>query len=561
MKLMMSFVNGTDDKVQEKSEEFLKDKIQETKSSIQSSSNIIEETKSSTENDNSDQDRIDADKRADDIKKEYLEKERHYALKDSFKRLKNKLKNDIRLLKEKRNRKKNAILYDLSPAQSWLLLASMSIKKRAILNNSTLFILNKKVDLSLLNEAIDLELERNDSFKIRITKFKKRTVKQYFLCEQEKPKSDRKILDFSDKNPKKMFNKLQKLSGKSEKIYNTPLHRIYLIKSYDEKYGIFSIINNLIMDDFGISVFYKDIMYLYEMLKNGKEVVKEFNLYENILQRELIYENNITMQHKTNEFWKRQEITEMTSILCEKKNKKDNLKPDKTRKNNLKMMLARYIFPYKSLQYVINMDERDCDRIFNFCAENKLPFNTLIELCVAMFLYSKDTTKKEVCFLEGLSRRKGSDEKYSGGRREVYLPYSMVVDENQSFIQALGGLKKYYRKVVEFDKINPIKILDINNRYISAGKISYGDVIFTYHPVQMKFNYSAEYVLGNNQVSLVPLQITIIHNSGKKGGLDFYYKYRIKELSLEDIISLHKMFQDILARGIENPDITIKKLL
>jgi len=189
--------------------------------------------------------------------------------------------------------------YDLTSAQNLLSMQQKYTLYRQCNNICTSVLFDRTLDFEVLKKAIKIAYERNDAFRVRITKDGKKE-KQYFA---DNGLQEIEFLDFSGKTQAEMENKFSAIARKRITYYNKPLSKIYLVKSFDGKTGVCFINSHIMMDSWAVTVFYKDLFEVYEALLAQRDMPKPIASYEKLMQKDLDYPN--TPKYKSDyEFWK-----------------------------------------------------------------------------------------------------------------------------------------------------------------------------------------------------------------------------------------------------------------
>ncbi|HZJ99894.1 MAG TPA: condensation domain-containing protein, partial [Tissierellaceae bacterium] len=177
--------------------------------------------------------------------------------------------------------------YALTPAQMTLFFSQKYTVQKQVNNICTSVLVDQELDFDILKKSIQKAYERNDCLRIRIVKVGK-DMKQYFE-RYEEPEIE--YLDFRGKTFEEMEKKLYKFAHKRISNFGESMSKIFMMHSFDGKCGIYFVVSHMIMDSWAISTFYKDILSIYEALKNDTEMPKPLYAYEELLMEELNYKN------------------------------------------------------------------------------------------------------------------------------------------------------------------------------------------------------------------------------------------------------------------------------
>lgn len=200
-------------------------------------------------------------------------------------------------------------LYDLTTAQSLLLLVQQFTFHKQVNNICTSALIEKQLDLAVLQEAIQLAYKRNDALHIRLTRDGGK-LRQYFTQDSAPP--DIGTLDFRNRSEEFMEQTLTRMARKRITVLNRPLSKIYLLQAPSGYSGLFLIVSHLILDSAGIIILYKDILKLYEALINKMALPAPLDSYEQWLQHELTYKSTPAYQ-RDRAYW--QAVTQDTEPM------------------------------------------------------------------------------------------------------------------------------------------------------------------------------------------------------------------------------------------------------
>ncbi len=86
-----------------------------------------------------------------------------------------------------------------------------------------------------------------------------------------------------------MNKALHKMAKKKVSIFGEQMSRIYFLRAYDGRCGLFFVVSHFIMDSWAISTFYKDVFEVYEAMKSSVPLPQPLYSYEKLLKEELRY--------------------------------------------------------------------------------------------------------------------------------------------------------------------------------------------------------------------------------------------------------------------------------
>ena len=145
--------------------------------------------------------------------------------------------------------------YDLIPSQDTMYLMQKYTFHKQIVQIPTAFTFDADVDFNLLTRALNVEIERNDSMRLRFRKEGKK-VTQYFL-DSYKIDSVR-VLSFKNEDEQEKF--FTKDAQTPVRFLKDECYRIYFFNAFNGYKGIYINASHMVMDAIGILVFFLDLL-------------------------------------------------------------------------------------------------------------------------------------------------------------------------------------------------------------------------------------------------------------------------------------------------------------
>jgi hypothetical protein len=450
--------------------------------------------------------------------------------------------------------------YPLTPSQLSIFFAWKWSFHKQVMNVPTSFFVDEPLDLALLKQAAAQAVSRNDAFGLRITKQGKDRV-QYF--------SDRKVvlletLDFAGSTQERMEAFFYRVGRKPFKLYDQPLAKLYIVKAPDGRCGMFSCFSHLIMDAWGMSAFFRDMMAVYASLKDGAPMPKPLRSYEKIVEREAAYRGS--EQYKEDlAFWFK-EIVEpeikpvgvhINGSIVLQKWRKFIRKPDHR-------FFRATMLKSAARHEVLFVDKDDVDSMKRFCQESTFPsIYLLFQMGIRTFLAKVNDRAKAVTYYNTVARRSTLDEKYCGGTRIHFLYFTTVMDEDVTFRQALDIMLEKQNTIYRHADFSPLENFDLayNNIGMRPGE-DYSALSVTYQPVAMDLGNNMK-VSTNwycNGASGINCYLTIMDYDGT-GAFRCYYEYQKSVFTPERLRLFHHFMLKVIRAGIANPQITLKELI
>ncbi|MEI8199054.1 MAG: condensation domain-containing protein [Eubacteriales bacterium] len=448
--------------------------------------------------------------------------------------------------------------YDLTSAQNLLSLQQRYNLHRQCNNICTSILFDKKLDFDVLKKAVEIVYKRNDALRVRITKVDKKD-KQYFA---DSGLQKIEMLDFTGKTREDMEKQFSRIAKKRITYNDKPLSRIYLVTSYDGKNGVCFINSHMILDSWGVTVFYRDLFEVYEALLQGKDMPKPIASYEKLLQKDLDYENTAKFQ-SDREFWMN-EIHSSEPIWTDINGTRDLDKFRQKKKNpSARHINGELALRNKSRNMMIWFPEEIVEKAGQYCMANGFSMQHLFFLAYRSYFSKVNNREKDIYFTASIARRGTLEEKNSGGTRVHAIPFRTILEENTTFREALEKLKErqsiIYRHA-DFDYL-PID-MELKTYYKAGPLASYACGMFTFQPVSTTTADESTVTTNWYDNGAYPgrIYLTVMDGDGT-GSLKCYYQYRVSHVHTDTINKLHMYMENSILAGIENDRITIGELL
>ena len=189
--------------------------------------------------------------------------------------------------------------YSLIPSQQTMyFMLKYSLHKQVMQIPMSLTV-NQKLDFDVLQKAVEIECERNDSMRLRYFK-EKGEVKQYFLPEYKIGKIP--VVTFKSKDEQEKY--LTEDAQKPIRFLKDEVYRIIFFRSYNGGSGIYINVCHLSMDATAVFLFFTDVLNVYNALKDGKEMPEPLYSFKDIIDKEFKYLANMERYAKDEAFYR-----------------------------------------------------------------------------------------------------------------------------------------------------------------------------------------------------------------------------------------------------------------
>ena len=449
--------------------------------------------------------------------------------------------------------------YDLIPSQDTMYLMQKYTLHKQIVQIPSAFAVDIDVDFNLLLRALNIEIERNDSLRLRFKKEGKK-IQQYFL---DSYKIDSvKILTFKTEDEQNAF--FTKDAQTPVKFLKDECYRFYFFNSYNGYKGIYLNASHMVMDAMGILVCYVDLLSVYKALKDGTELPPPLCKYEDYLVKEHERCSNTDRIEKDRKFYDEYFRSAGEPAYCGVHGP-EFLEKERRKKKNPELRVPSAYSPLLDKAEVMQMriGEELSAKILEFCQSRGVAPESLLLLGMRTHLSALNGREPYGMQLLMCSKRIKRNDMKTGGCMAQPLQVRTVLGEDMTFTEALD----------EFLNVRTSLYKHLSYPYISArdqfrAMYNYSmiqgpaSLMFSWLPIpvtefkDIKFDFKT-YNLGRY---FSPLY-AICYPDPRSASIILHYMYRVKLISPEQLEAFHANTVKVIEKGIENPDITIGELL
>jgi hypothetical protein len=449
--------------------------------------------------------------------------------------------------------------YDLIPSQqSMAYMLKYSIHK-SVIQIPIMMAVHGQLDFDILQKAFKEEVKRNDCLRIRFYKDKGET-RQYFLPSYDQP--DVEIKHFASNQEMNDFFNLD--AQKPVPVYKSVPYRLYFFSTSDGRTGVYINTSHLIMDAYGVIIFYADLFSVYHAMAAGKEMPAPMYKYEDRVIKELAYLKDEKKMKRDEEFYKEFWIKDGMPFYAgvhghnildkERKKKKD---PE------LRIPAAYDALHDKCDMLVLDIPQEETKKIADFCINNEESPENVIEMGFRAHASKVNYDTDDTFSLQLCSRRVTYKDKKMGGCLCQPLAVRAIIPDTMTYRQ---GVK-------ELDEVRNTLYRHMNYPYIT----SYAMEREIYHlsmfqaPSFMMFTWlplpdmsgdkfpSIDFEGFNIGRYAMPLY-TFAYPVPSEKVIKIRYLYRTSRISENVIRTLHANALKAIIDGIDNPEKTMGEI-
>lgn len=446
---------------------------------------------------------------------------------------------------------KGKLCYELSPAQSVPYLQCRYTLFKRVINIISSITLSEDVDFELMEKAYNLVVERNDCLRIKFFK-QKGELKQYFL--EKKPYKKISVVKYETKEKFDAF--LKKYKKHAIKYLNGTVIEPNFIKTHDGKNMILLKVCHLVLDVYGIFVIFKDLLDVYNALKNGTELPPRPAKFEDVIKRDIERNYNESRQTKHEDFFK--------DMLSDKPepyytgihgpNNKIWQKKLKTNHRGMKMFFIKN----DTNTYIHTIQPELTERVIEYCRQNQIsPANFFFYTCTLTAAILNDKTKNTLP-LSLCNCRITPNEKSCAGTKvqsiACYTRYSYKRTFEENIKRFASSQAKVYMHM-DFPDIKFESML--HHAYRSSFLETYYSIAFSFVPFEVPEGVTFD-VYSNGKGALPAYLIQLFDT--KTNSIRMGYDVHTKTTSEEHVARFHEMYKHVLNQVLENPQIQLRDI-
>lgn len=419
-------------------------------------------------------------------------------------------------------------LYNLTNPQKSIYLTEQYYSNTNVNNICGTAIIEEKIDFNILEKAINLVIENNDSFNLHFKK-EENSLKQY-ITDYSFVK-----IDLINLNSKKQVKNLEQTLLNNLFDLNNKLYEFKMFKFPEGNGGFLLNIHHIISDAWTLGLTCRKIMEAYSILiSNGnKNSIKKFSYIDYINEETKYLESEKFKSDET--YWNTTFSTSTNSISV----------PSLSNLSNSFSCIANrenFVIPRKQ----INLLKK-------FCKINNLSLFNLFMSIVSIFLYKINNINDFVIGTPILNRT-NFNEKNTTGMFINVAPFRVTIPENINFLDFTHkisrdtmGLLRHQRYPYQYILEN-LRKKDINIPNLYNIVLSYQ---ITRANNESDYTYSTRWAFNGTCLNDIDIQI---YDLDETGNLNITYDYKKDKYTKKEIKNIHDKILYILNQFIANPN-------
>ncbi len=454
----------------------------------------------------------------------------------------------------------NKPVYPLIPPQEMIqFMLKYSFFHKQVTQIPDSIIVSQKIDFDVMTEAFNIEIERNDC--LRLVFFKQNgKIMQYF----RDPYRIGSVPVYNFKSDEEREKVLTADAQKPIKMLKGEIFRLKYFTTYDGRYGVYINIHHLVMDNAAVFAFFNDLFAVYDHLKNGKPMPKRLGSYEDRIKRELAYVEDKSNLEKEKAAYT-EYITRNGEPLYLGVEGPKLLEAERKKKKDPSINAPSLFDPIhdKAELTKTTFSPELSEKFFAFCENNNVSPECLVQLALRMHLSKINNGHLDTYFICLCTRRRTLVEKRSGGTVTAPLPWRVHLEEDDTFMSALDKMADAQVWAFRHMDYPYLEYRDLQRELFNySAAAGSSTMMFSWMPINEKSINGWEYeYVGYGLGRYIMVLYTFAMKDAHTGCLKISCLHRTKFVSVEDIKALQNGTKRALEIGLENPDISVKKLL
>lgn len=464
-----------------------------------------------------------------------------------------------------KTRKGNKV-YPLTAAQNLHFYCLKYCPAKQVLNIGSSLTIQVDLNWDVLRECIKEAIDRCEAMRLRFAEDKDGTVYQYVVRQDD---SVIEQFDFTGWTQEEADAKMREWTETPFARYDSPMHRIVIIKMPDGFQGIYIAVDHMTMDAQSLILFFRDIIELYaSRMYEGIDYPKPMSSYIKQLKKDLEYEAGSKASQKDREFFQKliassepifADIYGPGKLEAERKaTGNPNLRAATNTSNNVDANITTF-----------HLETDPSARMFQFCEDQQVSMTCLLLMGLRTYL-QKENNLDDISLTTTIARRATLQEKRSGGTRIHCFPFRTIVPREDTFIEGIYKIRDMQNQYFRHANFSPTEYYYYRSQYYKlADGQSYEPLSLTYQPLAMRYEgpglekldgiqyRTARY---SNGVAAHTLYLTVSQNA-TDNGLDFCFEYQTGVVTPEKLQEIYYYLCRIIFRGIEDCSRTVGEVI
>ena len=424
-------------------------------------------------------------------------------------------------------------LYELTTTQQSILMTEEFASGTNLNLISGNIIIDAPVNLSKLEQAINLYVQKNEGIRLRIhmeNGLPKQYVESYHYFKIP-------IVSLSSKNDLKNWDK--EYMKHSFPFYDTDLFHFTLFQFANGHGGLNVTFHHIISDAWTLSLFITEVMDFYSSLLDGVEIATTSNpSYLSLLEENRKYLTSSRFQ-KDEEFWQHafEKEPNIVPLVSNKSIKSDT----------------------KALRINFSLSSDLMNKINLFCEKNHCSINSFFLAIYSVYLYKLSNNTSPIIGMPVLNRTNFKEKKIAGMFIST-IPFQSTLNPEESFEQFLKEVTSHQLSIFRHQKYPYSRLANfVKQKYHITENLF--DVVLSVQNArdnseESKIPYHTYWIFTGHILETLNIHFYDMDNSGH---YDIYYDYQVNKLTAKEIETMHYRILSLINQVVSDSSKPIKK--
>lgn len=426
--------------------------------------------------------------------------------------------------------------YNLTNPQKTIWFTEEFYKGTSIENIAGIINIANKVDYKKLAKAINIFIEKNDSFRLKFIN-ENNVIKQYV---DEFKAFSFEIVSVNNEKDVKRIEK--ELAETPLEVLNSFLFKFKLFKYPDGHGGFVVVMHHLISDAWSCGISVSGVINIYDALLESEDT--NFELapsYIDYIASENKYLNSEKFEDDK-KFWNNlfstvPEVATIPSLISDK--------------NKISSAAKRKLFTIPS---------ETMELINAFCKENKISAFNFFMGIFSVYL-SRVSGLDNFVIGTPILNRSTFKEKHTTGMFISVVPFRVNLNHENSFIDFAKTISRDFFDIFRHQKY-PYEALLEDLRKESPNIPNLFNILLSYQNMRSnkqsaKTNYESKWLFNNNISDDIEIHFFDVNDTGN---INIAYDFKTCKYSINDILALHARILNMINQILENTSILLKDI-
>lgn len=441
--------------------------------------------------------------------------------------------------------------YNLTPSQDVSYLQCKYTLYKRVINILTSITFDEEIDFNLMQVAFNKMLERHDCLGIKFIK-KKKMLMQYFGTAEKQEKIP--VRKFKTEKEQEKF--IEKVRRKPIKYLKGKLIEPYFIYTYDGKQMVFLKVCHLVLDIYGISVIFKDLIAIYSALKNNLAMPERPTKFEEVVKKDLERKNNKEYNDNNRQFFTKLLNDNPEPYYAGLHGPNNEIWQKKLAKGNRGMQM--FFVHNDTRDYCHKISAPIVEKVYHFCETNKCSPATFLLYTCTLTAGKINNNAQNLLPLALYNCRSSALEKGCAGSKVQSVACYTKFNYEKPFIENFNQFNAH-----QFTLCRHLGFPDrdfetlLHTTYRSSWLETYYSLTLSFIPLELPDGIKIR--IYSNQKCALPAYIVQLLNP-KTNEIDMFYDVQTKIISEKDVESFHEKYLSVINQVLENPEIKLSSL-